>query len=35
MSKHYTELLRHILDECDFILSKITSQTTKKTPELA
>ncbi|GMT45649.1 MAG: DUF86 domain-containing protein [bacterium] len=29
MSKHYTELLRHILDECDFILSEITSQTTK------
>ncbi len=29
MSKHYTELLRHILDECDYILSVITPQTTK------
>lgn len=24
MSKHYEELLKHILDECDFILSEIT-----------
>ncbi len=29
MSKHYTELLKHILDECNFILSEITQETTK------
>jgi len=29
MSKHYEELLKHILDECDFILSEITPDSTK------
>ncbi len=29
MPKHYEELLKHILDECDFILSEITPDSTK------
>ena len=29
MSKHYVELLKHILDECIFIQDVITSETTK------
>ncbi len=29
MSKHYEELLKHILDECDFILTEITPETKK------
>jgi len=29
MSKHYEELLKHILDECDFILSEITPNSEK------
>jgi len=29
MSKHYIELLKHILDECNFIQDVITSELTK------
>ena len=29
MSKHYLELLKHILDECNFIQDVITSEITK------
>lgn len=29
MSKHYIELLKHILDECNFIQDVITSEITK------
>ncbi len=29
MSDHYLELLKHILDECNFILNSIKSESTK------
>ncbi len=29
MSKHHLEILKHILDECDFIQDTITPETTK------
>ena len=30
MSKHYIELLKHILDECNFIQETITANITKE-----